>query len=87
MYTVLSVADEPDKFDDDFNESESEEEDDDKEETTLRKNERAAKVWHQDLSTYYGVVSVFCRKIEESPTCTGRFTLCRSWQLPVDNTV
>lgn len=37
-------SDEPDKFDDDFNESESEEDDDGKEETVLRKNERAAKV-------------------------------------------
>ncbi|CAM9869375.1 unnamed protein product, partial [Ectocarpus sp. 13 AM-2016] len=39
-----SEEDEPDKFDKDFNDSESEEEDDDgKEENRLRKNERAAK--------------------------------------------
>lgn len=39
------LAEEPDKFDKDFNDSESEEEDDDgKEENALRKNERAAKV-------------------------------------------
>ena len=39
------LAEEPDKFDKDFNDSESEEEEDDgKEENALRKNERAAKV-------------------------------------------
>lgn len=39
------LAEEPDKFDKDFNDSESEEDDDDgKEENNLRKNERAAKV-------------------------------------------
>lgn len=44
----MTFTDEPDKFDDDFNESESEEEDDGKEETVLRKNERAAKVCAQN---------------------------------------
>lgn len=47
IITIFShrVAEEPDKFDKDFNDSESEEEDDGgKEENTLRKNERAAKV-------------------------------------------
>lgn len=39
------LAEEPDKFDKDFNDSESEEEEDDgKEENRLRKNERVAKV-------------------------------------------
>lgn len=43
---LLSRAvEEPDAFDEDFNESESEDEDDEgKEETKLRKHERAAKV-------------------------------------------
>lgn len=42
----LSVppTEEPDKFDKDFNDSESEEDDNDQEETALRKNERAVKV-------------------------------------------
>lgn len=44
--TLLSVppTEEPDKFDKDFNDSESEEDDNDQEETALRKNERAVKV-------------------------------------------
>lgn len=47
-------AEEPDKFDKDFNDSESEEdEDDDKEETTLRRKERAAKVY-----TFCGIVTL-----------------------------
>ncbi len=41
----VRLAEEPDKFDKDFNDTESEEEDDDgREENRLRKNERAAKV-------------------------------------------
>lgn len=44
-HVVVSLTEEPDKFDNDFNDSESEDEDDGGEvETSLRKNERAAKV-------------------------------------------
>lgn len=44
------AAEEPDAFDEDFNESESEDEDDEgKEETRLRKHERAAKVQYSSV--------------------------------------
>lgn len=46
-------AEEPDRFDNDFNDSESEDEDDgNAEETALRKNERAAKVQSYLLVDY-----------------------------------
>lgn len=48
MLLSVPLTEEPDKFDKDFNDSESEEDDNDLEETALRKKERAVKVRNKD---------------------------------------
>ena len=68
----LSHAEEPDKFDKDFNDSESEEEDDgDQVETALRKNERAVKVrWEISCETSWAIMTYRYDSVKE-----GAFTV------------